>query len=137
MRSAYAKLQAGEFKSNGIEIPALRKFTALATALRHREVVFVPENDPTKYAIRSTGETSAEHAALTLAVNGDRAPRAFAVAAEHLRALVNAMPEWQPNVSLNTLADEGGEIEGLMIWAGERVTTAHAYGVARTLPRRS
>ena len=74
---------------------------------------------------------------MELSVKGDLAPRAFAVAAEDLGALVNAMPEWQPSVSLNTLVDDDGEIEALMIWAGERVTTADAYGVARTLPRRS
>ena len=137
MRSAYARLQAGELKSNGIEIRILRKFTALVTALRHREVVFVPENDPTRYTVRSTAEARAERTRMDLAVNGELAPRAFAVTAEHLRALVNAMPEWQPAVSLNTLLDDDGEIAALMIWAGERVTTADAYGVARTLPRRS
>ena len=47
---------------------------------------------------------------------------------------VNAMPEWQSSVSLNTLVDGDGGIEALMLWAGERVTRADAYGVARTLP---
>ena len=55
--------------------------------------------------------------------------------ADHLATLVNAMPEWQPSVSL-TFLDGDGEIEALMIWAGDRATTADAYGVARTLPHR-
>ena len=137
MQSAYARLRDGKLKSNRIEIRVLRKFTALATALRQREIIFTPRNDPTRYAVRSTREATAERAAMELSVKGDLAPRAFAVAAEDLGALVNAMPEWQPSVSLNTLVDDDGEIEALMIWAGERVTTADAYGVARTLPRRS
>ncbi len=73
---------------------------------------------------------------MDLVVNGELAPRAFAVNAEDLRALANAMPEWQPSVSLNTLPSDDGEIQALMIRAGERVTTIDAYGVARTLPRR-
>ena len=137
MQSAYAKLRNGELKSNEIEIRVLRKFTALATALRQHEIIFTPHNDPTRYAVRSTREGTAERAAMELPVTGDPAPRAFAVTAEDLEVLVNAMPEWQPSVSLNTLVDDDGEIEALMIWAGERVTAADAYGVARTLPRQS
>ena len=136
MRSAYAKLRDGTLESNRIEIRLLRKFTALATALRQREVIFTPRNDPTRYTVRSTREAAAERAAMDLVVNGELAPRAFAVNAEDLRALVNAMPEWQPSVSLNTLPSDDGEIQALMIRAGERVTTIDAYGVARTLPRR-
>ena len=137
MQSAYAKLRNGELKSNEIEIRVLRKFTALATVLRQHEIIFTPHNDPTRYAVRSTREDTAERAAMELPVTGDLAPRAFAVTAEDLEVLVNAMPEWQPSVSLNTLVDDDGEIEALMIWAGERVTAADAYGVARTLPRQS
>ena len=137
MQSAYARLRDGKLESNQIEIRILRKFTAIATALRQPEIVFTPRNEPTLYAVRSTGEAPAERAAMELAVNGELAPHAFAVAAEDLGALVNAMPEWQSSVSLNTLVDDDGEIEALMIWAGERVTSADAYGVARTLPRRS
>ena len=114
----------------------LRKFSALATALRHRKAMFVPEDDPTRYTARSSGDAETERAVMELAVEGELAPRPFAVTADHLAALVNAMPEWQPSVSLNTLLSNDREIEALMIWAGERVTTIDAYGVARTLPRR-
>ncbi len=137
MQSAYAKLRNDELKSNEIEIRVLRKFTALATALGQHEIIFTPHNDPTRYAVRSTREGTAERAAMELPVTGNPAPRAFTVAAEDLGALVNAMPEWQSSVSLNTLVDGDGAIEALMLWAGERVTSADAYGVARTLPRRS
>ena len=100
--------------------------------------MFVPEDDPTRYTARSAGSaggTGDERTAVVLGVKGKLVPRAFAVNAD-FAALVNAMPEWQPSVSLNTLLDGDGEIEALMIWAGDRATTADAYGVARTLPHR-
>ena len=136
LSSSYARLRDGKLKSNRIEIRLLREFTALATALRQREIIFTPRNDPARYTVRSTREAASERAVMDLAVNGELAPRAFAVHAEDLRALVNAMPAWQPSVSLNTLPSDDGEIQALMIRAGERVTTIDAYGVARTLPRR-
>ena len=69
-------------------------------------------------------------------MNGALAPLSFTVNAAELAVLVNAMPEWQPRLSVNTLLDDEGEIEALMVRAGDQDTTADAYGVTRTLARR-
>ena len=136
MRRAYTRLETGELAANLIGARALRKFVALANAVEHDEVVFRPQSDPARYTARSVSMAGTDRAAAELQVDGDVAHRAFAVKTIHLSAIVKAMPEWQPKVSLNALLDETGEIEGLMVWAGENTSTADAYGVVRTLPRR-
>ena len=93
MRSAYARLQAGELKSNRIEMRVLRKFSALATALRHRKAMFVPEDDPTRYTARSSGDAATERAVMELAVEGELAPRPFAVTGPGLRRTVGPIRE--------------------------------------------
>ena len=55
---------------------------------------------------------------------------------DHLCAMMNAIPEWRARVWLNTLLDDDGEIEALMVRSGEVVSTTYAYGLSRTLPRR-
>ena len=96
-------------------------FIALATALKHREVMFVPEDDPTRHTARSTGSaggTGEERTAVVLGVKGKLVPRAFAVNADHLATLVNAMPEWQPSVSLTFLDGDGEQLAACNLTLG-------------------
>ena len=70
MRSAYEKLQRDELAGNQIEIGSLRKFVAVATALAHREVMFTPETDPSRYTAQSIADAGPERARAEMAVNG-------------------------------------------------------------------
>ena len=114
----------------------MRKFITLITAIKHHRVVFAPKEDPSRYSVWSTSYSNADHAVADIPVNGELAPHAFEMNAEHLAALVNAMPEWQPTVCLITLLNSTGKVEALMICAGERLLRRHRRRHKIHRPRR-